>query len=78
MIVTAQPHELTTDEKNDVIRLFAHLSIADVAAKMGCHKLTIEQVLRETLWGIGRLNQDLMQRLAEQETLDAQIKEATV
>lgn len=78
MIITSKPHELTTDEKNDVIRLFAHLSIADVAVKMGCHKLTIEQVLRDTLWGIGRLNQDLMQQLSDKETLDAQIKDATV
>lgn len=77
MIITARPHELTTDEKNDVIRMFAHSSIADIAAKMGAHKITIEQILRDTLWGIGRLNQDLMQQLAEKETLDAQIKDAT-
>lgn len=77
MIISRQPRELTVDERNDVVRMFAHLSVSDIATKYAVKNLTIEQVLRDTLWGIGRLNQQLMQQLAEKETVEAQAKEAT-
>lgn len=56
---------LTDDDRNLIVKRFANETIAEIAVNLGLNKSTIEQVLRESLWGMAKLNQRLIEQVQD-------------
>lgn len=64
-MILGSPRMLTDDDKNLIVKRFANETIAEIAVNLGLNKSTIEQVIRESLWGISKLNQKLLEQLQD-------------
>ena len=56
---------LTDDDRNLIVKRFANETISEIAVNLGLNKSTIEQVLRESLWGLAKLNEKLLEQVQD-------------
>lgn len=69
-MILKNPALMTPVDRNEILRRFAQESIGDIATSLGCHRSTVEQVIRDGLWGIAELNKRLMETNARLEMND--------
>lgn len=81
MILLNRP-ELTNEQKQQIVVLFlgdplmGEVGISELATKFNRSRAGIEQVLREAIKGLLKLNTDAIQELADVETANAILEDA--